>query len=116
MLNCFLVYSSIIPNKYDEEDYDGVVFRQIYQVTIYDLDMDDLVLRMIRRDSSIEPKFDDDVFVVSEDNSLVYFLYDDRGLDIASDSLEKIAKLYETRNSWILDYDRALIEAKFARI
>ncbi len=108
-----LVYNMIIPNKYEEDDQEGVLFRQVYMGCIKDLDIHDLLLRKLRCDTSLEPKFEEEIFFVSEDNSIVYFLYDDRGLDVASHSIENLRMLYNRRNSWILDYDRELIIERF---
>lgn len=111
-----LVYSMIIPNRYDEDDEDGVLFRQVYMGNIKDLDIYDLLLRKLRCDTSLQPKFEEDIFFVSKDNSIVYFLYDDRGLDVASHSIENLRLLYNSRNRWILNYDKELIDNKFGDV
>lgn len=53
------------------------------------------------------------VFFFDCDRHLLFHLYDDRGLDIASSTRNAIEYLYSAYNSWILDYDREQIDNVF---
>lgn len=45
---------------------------------------------------------------------LLFYLYDDRGLDIAAVHPETLRPLYRRFNDWLLDYDRAQMDNLFA--
>jgi len=45
--------------------------------------------------------------------NVLFFLYDDRGLDIVAQSKESLSYLYEKYSSWIIDYDRKQIDLTF---
>lgn len=46
------------------------------------------------------------VFFLSVKNSTIFYIHDDRGLDVVSNHKVNLEELYETCSDWILDYDR----------
>src|SRR5699024_5356301 len=55
------------------------------------------------------------VYLLSPDEKILFYLYDDRGLDVVSKYKRKLYPLYETFNDWILEYDRESIDKIFKR-
>ncbi|PJJ59051.1 DUF3885 domain-containing protein [Hymenobacter chitinivorans] len=55
-----------------------------------------------------------DLFFLNLTRGLIFHMYDDRGLDIIAVDKATLQPLFKTYNSWILDYDRAQVEAAFA--
>lgn len=53
------------------------------------------------------------VFLLHPDEKILYYLYDDRGLDVVARDRKKLYPLYKTFNDWILDYDRESIDKIF---
>lgn len=50
----------------------------------------------------------------NQTRGIIFFMYDDRGILISSNTPEITRPLYQEYNDWILDYDRATIDATFA--
>lgn len=53
------------------------------------------------------------VFFLNVKNSTIFYIYDDRGLDVVSNDKVNLEELYETCSDWILDYDRKAIDQIF---
>ncbi|UOQ74484.1 DUF3885 domain-containing protein [Hymenobacter cellulosilyticus] len=62
------------------------------------------------------PVIHGDVFFLNVSRGLIFHMYDDRGLDILATDQATLQPLFDTYNSWILDYDRARIEQTFAPV
>jgi len=54
-----------------------------------------------------------EVYFINKTKNIIFNLYDDRGLDIISTDKKNLENIYQTFNSWILDYDRKQIDALF---
>jgi hypothetical protein len=55
----------------------------------------------------------DGIYFIHTNKNIVFYMYDDRGLDIVAVRTEELMKLYEEFNEWILDYDREKIDQTF---
>lgn len=53
------------------------------------------------------------VYFVSTKDNVLFHLYDDRGADLIADKKESILHIYKELNDFILDHDRAKIDATF---
>ncbi len=60
-----------------------------------------------------EPFITQRVYFFEPKTQIGFNIYDDRGCDIWSNSLEIIKPIYENLNSWILDYNRKEINEMF---
>ncbi|CAM2141561.1 hypothetical protein PT2222_130202 [Paraburkholderia tropica] len=67
-----------------------------------------LVLMMM-----IKPSISQDIYFINIKKRTIFHLYDDQGCDILAAAAETIRDMYETYNSWILDYDRERINRLF---
>jgi len=56
---------------------------------------------------------DKEVYFLNIDKKLIFYMYDDRGLDIISAQVETLKPIYAKFEKWILDYDRNEIENQF---
>jgi hypothetical protein len=57
---------------------------------------------------------DDEVFFINTENQVIFYLYDDRGLDIVAKEKRVLSDLYHRYNDWILVYDRREIDQVFS--
>lgn len=73
-----------------------------------------LLREIIRSDIGGWNGLSSNVFFLA-DGPVLYHLYDDRGLDVLGGTQETLLPLYTRFSDWILDYDRAQIDAVFAR-
>ncbi|MEC1668767.1 DUF3885 domain-containing protein [Bacillus mojavensis] len=72
------------------------------------------MLRAIcNQDMGIKPSISQDIYFINIKKRTIFHLYDDRGCDILAAAAETIRDMYETYNSWILDYDREKINGLF---
>ncbi|WP_269532848.1 DUF3885 domain-containing protein [Chitinimonas sp. BJYL2] len=55
---------------------------------------------------SIRPKLGCLVYFINLESELAAFPYDDRGMDVIGNSLEKLLFLYQKHNNYLLDHDR----------
>lgn len=72
----------------------------------------DFPLRQPRLDEN-GPFMAKEVYFINIDKELIFYMYDDRGLDIISTDIEAIRPIYKKHNDWILDYDRKQIDKLF---
>jgi len=62
-----------------------------------------------------EPFITQRVYFFSTQSQTCFNIYDDRGCDIWSNSIEQLKPLYENLNTWILDYNREEIDQMFKK-
>ena len=74
---------------------------------------DRLLQEIIRADIGGYNGFASNVYFADSYNSILFYLYDDRGADLVAADKESLRPSYEKFNSWILDYDREKITAIF---
>ena len=54
------------------------------------------------------------VFFLNTTDHILYYLYDDRGLDVVAETKESILPLYQQFQNWLLDYDRNRMQSIFS--
>ena len=73
--------------------------------------------QIIRGIASLEmgevPSIPQDVTFYSIDNGIGYRMYDDRGCDMWSDDIKNLQYIYEVRQNWVLNCNRAAIDKMF---
>lgn len=88
-------------------DEEGIRVQLLFDTTERLPDITDVLRNIILSDFVPDcSALGQSVFFFDCDRHLLFHLYDDRGLDIASASPQSIEPLHREYNSWILDYDR----------
>jgi Domain of unknown function (DUF3885) len=64
-------------------------------------------------DHLIEPWIDDRVYFVAPRKGLLFYMYDDRGLDMIATDRSVLVPLYRGFDRWLLDHDRARMRETF---
>lgn len=112
--------NSIGLNEYTERvvkyNIDGEKFKehQLYwdiKNTNYDYKI--LLKEIIKSDLGGIGELSSNVFFMDDENNILLHPYDDRGADLVADNKEKIRVFYDDFNSWILNYDREIIDKLF---
>lgn len=109
-----------LPLGEGEEDLwgDGVepVYRYLFTASqgATMADIDALIWNCCARDLGIQPVAGLDVFMVDYSRGLAVHIYDDRGMDLIAVKRETLAEYYRAFGSWLLDYDRARMDATFS--
>ncbi len=64
-------------------------------------------------DHARRPAISSRVYLINPRTDVVFYMYDDRGLDLVAAKKSTLLRFYEDFNPWILDYDRARIDRTF---
>ena len=112
------------PAKVAENDQDhiaefgGDLYRYWYaaQFTNDEASVTALLWASIAREMDIRPKarWIDTIHIADIHKRLALTAYDDRGMDVIGPTGSALSSIYREFNSWLLDYDRAEMDAKFA--
>jgi hypothetical protein len=65
-------------------------------------------------DHARSPAISSRVYLINPDTNVVFYMYDDRGLDLLAPQKSTLLPFYEDFNTWILDYNRARIDRTFS--
>lgn len=99
-------------------EFGSDLYRHWYaaQFTTDDSSVSALLWASIAREMDIRPKARcaDTIHLVDVRQRLALTAYDDRGMDVIGPSAPSLASLYNQFNPWLLDYDRAEMDAKFS--
>jgi hypothetical protein len=109
---------------YYEEDSNGKMIEKIFEDKLEcDLSIGKIILplnevkKIIKGIASLEMGGENfitqRVYFFCPKNNTGFNIYDDRGCDIWSKSIEELKPIYENLNSWILDYNRKEIDEMF---
>lgn len=108
-----------VPHQRTIENDNEVTIRRIrlyWDLEKIDLEYQRLFKEIILGDLGGFPHLVSSVFLFDLNCCVMFHLYDDRGLDIVSKDKETLIALYRKFNSWILDYDRKIIDARFEEL
>lgn len=102
--------------KDTDEDDDTVTIRYSAKLKVKDLNIDNLISAVASRTIGNEvSNIVGDIFLVNATTNVIFYLYDDRGLDIVAKNKELLKSIYEQYNDWILDFDRERIKEIFGK-
>ncbi|WP_432776586.1 DUF3885 domain-containing protein [Brevibacillus gelatini] len=124
----FLSYSSGVRNedidkleqefRYKDPDENGdddtITLRYCTKVKVKDLKVEELLGAIASREMGFETRIVGDIFLVNETKKSIFYVYDDRGMDVVADDIKTLRAVYEKYNNWILDYDRSRIDKIFS--
>ncbi|GFZ29986.1 hypothetical protein CSC2_05120 [Clostridium zeae] len=107
--------SSIELKKHYEEngDLSGITYQHILLCNIKSIDYIGILKAKAHQDFAIEPYISDEVFFINLHKHIIFYMYDDRGMDLISESKGALLPIYEKYNSWILAYDKERIDNIF---
>ena len=77
-------------------------------------DIDALIWTSCARDMGITPSADLSIYLIDHTRGLAIQIYDDRGMDIIALKRSTLREYYRAFGPWLLDYDRARMDAVFA--
>lgn len=97
----------------DDGDLSGISYQHILQCNIESIDYIGILKAIAHKDFAIEPYVSDAVFFINPYKHIIFFMYDDRGMDLIAESKEALLPMYQKFNSWILSYDKERIDSIF---
>lgn len=108
-----------VPQK-DQEyiaEFGGDLFRHWYAAEFPNdaAAISALLWASVAREMDVRPKARrlDTIHIADLQKRLALEVYDDRGMDVVGPIGPKLSSLYRKFNPWLLDYDRAEMDAKF---
>jgi hypothetical protein len=97
----------------DNGDLSGISYQYVLICKKYDVDYKRILRAIANSDHAIYPYTSNGVFFINTKKNIIYYLYDDRGLDLVSNDEKNLKDIYTKFNDWILDYDRERIDKVF---
>lgn len=105
--------------EYDEDTgvLDGYHIYCGLECTIAEIDYPALLAAASYKDFPNKGRtLHEQVYYIDPVRKLIFYMYDDRGLDIVSLDDSLLRHLYTTYNDWLLDYDRERMDAMFHKV
>lgn len=107
--------------KEEDENEDG---EKIYhehklhtkKLKVSEIDYKKILTGIGNYEQGREPSIGQSVYFISIDKNVIFYMYDDRGCIIYSDTSRNIKFLYEDFNEWIVDYHREYIDSIFKNV
>lgn len=97
----------------DNGDLSGITYQHILLCNMKSIDYIGILKAQAHQDFAIEPYISDAVFFINPHNHIIFYMYDDRGMDLIAESKEDLLPIYKKYNSWILAYDKERIDNIF---
>lgn len=97
----------------DNGDLSGITYQHILLCNIESIDYIGILKAKAHQDFAIEPYVLDAVFFINPHKHIIFYMYDDRGLDLIAESKEALLPIYQKYNNWILAYDKERIDNTF---
>lgn len=108
-----VITTEIERNYEDNGDLSIVKYQHILICKMESIDYNSILKAIAHHDFGIEPSISDSVFFINPYKHIIYHMYDDRGMDLISESKETLFPIYQKYNSWILAYDKKQIDNIF---
>lgn len=87
----------------------------IYKIQKKDVNFENILKGIANMEMGFEPKIYEEVYFFDRNKNIIFNMYDDRGCFVFSNDPENLRELYETKNDWIVDYDRPTIDKQFLK-
>ena len=97
----------------DNGDLSGITYQHILLCNMKSIDYIGILKAKAHQDFAIEPYISDAVFFINPHKHIVFYMYDDRGMDLIAESKVVLVPIYQKYNSWILAYDKERIDNIF---
>jgi hypothetical protein len=109
----FNVTQQTISSVFSEDD-DGFEMQQfVLKCKKSDFNYHSLIKAICNHEMGIKPRLYQRIYFLNLNKETIFHIYDDRGCDLIATSPNAIQKIYQTYNSWILNYDRNKIDQVF---
>lgn len=108
---------SVETERYIEDNGDlaGIYYQNSLSCKRSDIDYVGIIKAKANQDFAINPYISDSVFFINIQKHIIFYMYDDRGMDLVSKDRESLIHLYEKYSDWILGYDRERIDKVFRK-
>lgn len=97
-----------VTNRYERgEKWNQLLVKE----KVKNIDTKNLVVGMCNSDfPMMKPSIEQEVYIINIKKKLIFYIYDDRGLDIVASNNEFLIELYNRFDEWILECNRDKIK------
>ncbi|WP_206458356.1 DUF3885 domain-containing protein [Anaerovorax sp. IOR16] len=106
----------IEPFQWDEDDEVISQLQLYWDLKTISFSSDKVLQEIIKADIGGCIELVSSVYFVDTINSVLFHLYDDKGLDLIAADKEQLRPIFNRFNNWILDYDKKEIDRTFSEI
>lgn len=92
---------------------DTKTYRYFIGCKVEEVNYKEIISARLNQSVGIDPYILGDLYFVNRSNNTIFYIYDDRGLDVISSSKNELMRIYNKYNEWILEYDREKIDKVF---
>ncbi len=107
---------SISPFFYDKSDSETQSIQYSIKCKVKDIKYKKMLKAIGNYDLKVLPFLSNEIYFIHIKKKIIYYLYDDRGLDIVSSNPIDLKNLYENYGQWILKYDEEKIRTLMENI
>lgn len=101
--------------RYDDNENQYPYSRYVIEASKSSIDVDKLILKIVESELKRNSALSNSVFFISQSSGMLYFLYDDRGLDVVGNDRQKLKDIYTKFSDWILDSCTENVEKIFEK-
>ncbi|WP_170572681.1 DUF3885 domain-containing protein [Ruegeria atlantica] len=111
----FIELGAVAQNDLDHiEEFGGDLYRHWAAVLLEDPELIREALWLaLGSELAIRPAINGSLYLVDFEKQIVLHPFDDCGMDVIATRKEVLADLYQSRHSWLLDYDMARMKMTF---
>lgn len=92
---------------------EGEVFlKMALKCHVKDIKIEKMLEAIANQDMNIHPKLGCECYFINTKKKIIYYMYDDRGLDVVANSVDKLIPIYKQYSEWVLPYDKKEIISK----
>ena len=97
----------------DADEWQKGATWRVFDLTKNAADRDVIIWCALAYEMSIHPKAPVTSFLVDFERGILAYVYDDRGMDVTALERDTLLEIYQTRNDWLLRYDKDRIVEAF---
>ena len=91
--------------KYDNDEGEYPYSRYVIETTVNFIDAEKLISKIVESELKNNSALANSLFFINKNSGILYFLYDDRGLDVVAKDEKNLKDIYIKFNDWVLDSD-----------
>ena len=89
--------------KHDDTDEKCPYDRYVIETSVNSLDKNELLSQIVKSELGGNYSLSDSIYIINKNRGIIYFLYNDIGLDIVSDNKELLKSISTKFSRWVLE-------------
>lgn len=89
--------------KHDDSSEECPYDRYVIETSVNSLDKNELLSQIVKSELGGNYSLSDSIYIINKNRDIIYFLYNDIGLDIVSDNEELLKSISTKFSKWVLE-------------